>query len=61
MLNSRKVSYEEAAQYAKEKGLTYLETSAKNGENVNETFLMLASKIIELIDNKVIDPYAEVI
>ena len=61
MLNSRKVYYEEADEFAKSKGLLYLEASAKSAEKVNDTFLMLAGKIIEMIDNEALNPWEEVI
>ena len=40
----RTVEYEEAKAYAEEKGLLFLETSAKNADNVNEIFLAIARK-----------------
>ncbi|KAF2858284.1 ras-domain-containing protein [Piedraia hortae CBS 480.64] len=43
----RKVSREEAEQYAKEEGLLFFETSAKSGHNVNEVFTAIAHKIPE--------------
>ena len=36
--DQRQVSYEEAKQYAEEHDLPYIETSAKNGININELF-----------------------
>ena len=36
--NERQVAYEEAKQYADEHDLPYIETSAKNGININELF-----------------------
>ena len=41
----RTVEYEEANAYAEEKGLIFLETSAKNANNVNEIFLAIARKL----------------
>jgi Ras-related protein Rab-5C len=41
----RTVEYEEANAYAEEKGLLFLETSAKNANNVNEIFLAIARKL----------------
>ena len=38
----RTVEYEEANAYAEENGLVFLETSAKNGNNVNEVFSAIA-------------------
>ena len=39
------VEYEEAASYAEENGLLFMETSAKNANNVNEIFLAIARKL----------------
>lgn len=39
------MEYEEANAYAEEKGLLFLETSAKNANNVNEIFLAIARKL----------------
>ena len=36
--NERQITYEEAKQYAEEHDLPYIETSAKNGININELF-----------------------
>jgi Ras-related protein Rab-5C len=41
----RTVEYEEANAYAEEKGLLFLETSAKDANNVNEIFLAIARKL----------------
>ena len=41
----RVVEYEEAAAYAEENGLLFMETSAKNANNVNEIFLAIARKL----------------
>lgn len=41
----RKVETEEAAQYAKEQNLVFLETSAKENVNVRELFLQIANKL----------------
>ena len=38
LLDERKVTYEEAKQYADEHELPYIETSAKEGININELF-----------------------
>lgn len=43
--NSRQVSTEEAAAYAKEAGLLFFETSAKTGQNVTELFTAIAKKL----------------
>lgn len=41
----RAVEYEEANAYAEENGLLFMETSAKNANNVNEIFLAIARKL----------------
>lgn len=41
----RLVEYEEAQGYAEENGLLFMETSAKNANNVNEIFLAIARKL----------------
>ena len=45
LVSRRTVDYEEANAYAEEKGLIFLETSAKNANNVNEIFLAIARKL----------------
>eukprot|EP01028_Stygiella_incarcerata_P011592 TRINITY_DN659_c3_g1_i1.p1 TRINITY_DN659_c3_g1~~TRINITY_DN659_c3_g1_i1.p1 ORF type:complete len:207 (+),score=38.41 TRINITY_DN659_c3_g1_i1:165-785(+) len=52
----REVSFEEAQKFAVENGLTYIETSAKTGENVEEAFLRTAYKINENIEKGVLNP-----
>ena len=41
----RMVEYDEANAYAEENGLLFMETSAKNANNVNEIFLAIARKL----------------
>lgn len=41
----RAVSVEEAMDYAKEKGVIYMDTSAKTGYNVKEIFISIARKL----------------
>eukprot|EP00850_Spirogloea_muscicola_P022294 SM000287S10616 [mRNA] locus=s287:13819:16051:+ [translate_table: standard] len=43
--NARKVTAEEAQEYAEENGLFFMETSAKSAENVNELFYEIARKL----------------
>lgn len=43
------VSYEEAAQFAEENGLVFVEASAKTGQNVEEAFLRTAQLISQNI------------
>lgn len=45
LANRRAVEYEEANGYAEENGLLFMETSAKNANNVNEIFLAIARKL----------------
>jgi len=52
---SRDVTREEAEEFAKEHNLTFLETSAKTGENVEEAFLETAKNIYQKIQEGGID------
>ncbi|KNC85437.1 hypothetical protein SARC_02387 [Sphaeroforma arctica JP610] len=45
----------EAKQFADENGLMYLETSAKSGDNVEESFLETARKIYQNIQDGSLD------
>jgi len=47
----RDVTYEEAAQFAKENGLIFVESSAKTGENVEEAFLKTAKLIFQNVQD----------
>lgn len=49
LAKQRQVTFEEATKFAEENGLIFIETSAKTGENVEETFLRTAKKIYENI------------
>ena len=52
---SRDVTREEAEEFAKEHNLTFLETSAKTGDNVEEAFLQTAQNIYQKIQDGGID------
>jgi len=47
----RDVTYEEAAKFANENGLIFVESSAKTGENVEEAFLRTAKLIFQSVQD----------
>ncbi|GCB62669.1 ras-related protein Rab-39A-like [Scyliorhinus torazame] len=49
----RQISQEEAEQIAADLGLRYIETSAKDGTNIHEAFLILASTIAQAVKTEV--------
>lgn len=51
----RDVPYEEAKAFAEENGLTFLECSAKTGDNVEDAFLETARKIYQNVKDGSID------
>jgi Ras-related protein Rab-14 len=55
----RDVTYEEAAAFAKENGLIFIESSAKTGENVEEAFLKTAKLIFQSVQEGNVDLTAE--
>ena len=52
----REVSKEEGAKFAEENNLMFLECSAKSGENVDQAFVVTATKIHEKILCGILDP-----
>jgi len=51
MEDGRIVNIEEGKKFAEEFGLPYIETSAKNGININETFEDIVEKIDKIFGN----------
>merc|ERR1719181_1957849 len=54
-LERREVSYEEGAQFARQHGLVFRETSAKTSQNVEEAFIQTGRKIHDNIQTGVYD------
>ena len=48
----REVSYEEGKNFAEENNLLYFETSAKDGNNIQEIFLESATLLVDKIENR---------
>ncbi len=48
MIHQRNVSIEDAAKFAKENGLMFLETSALDGNNIEEAFVVLSKRIYDM-------------
>ena len=48
--NKREVSYEEGQNFAEENDLLFYETSAKEGNNIQEIFLESATFLVEKIE-----------
>lgn len=51
----RDVTYEEAKQFADDNNILFMETSAKTGEAIEDTFLQMAKKIYELVQDGSLD------
>ena len=49
--NKREVSYEEGKNFAEENDLLFFETSAKEGNNIQEIFVQSATNILDKINN----------
>mmetsp|Transcript_124548 Transcript_124548/g.195165 ORF Transcript_124548/g.195165 Transcript_124548/m.195165 type:complete len:222 (-) Transcript_124548:154-819(-) len=58
-LERREVSFEEGADFARQHGLVFRETSAKTAMNVEEAFIQTGRKIYENIQNNVYDLSSE--
>ena len=56
--SQRQVKYEEGKKLADENHLLFLETSAKTAENVQESFVISAEKILDQINKTGVDPTA---
>ena len=50
----REVSYEEGKNFAEENNLLFFETSAKDGNNIQEIFLESATLLVDKIENRAI-------
>ena len=54
----RQVKYEEGKKLAEDNNLLFLETSAKTAENVQESFVISAERILDQINKTGVDPTA---
>ena len=53
--NQRQVTYDEGFNFAQSNGLYFLETSAKEGNNIVEAFQTMAEQIFEKTEKDIID------
>ena len=58
VLLSLQVKYEEGKKLAEDNNLLFLETSAKTAENVQESFVISAERILDQINKTGVDPTA---
>lgn len=52
LINHRQVPSETAKQFADEHGMTYVETSSRTGQGINEAFFTIAQKTVHKMVNK---------
>jgi GTPase SAR1 family protein len=50
LISEREVASEDGEKLAEKLGMDYIETSVKLNQNVNESFRMIAQKIIDIIE-----------
>ena len=55
LLHKRAISYEEGKQFADDNNIQFIETSARDGTNIDETFINVAHMILKKIENKQIN------
>lgn len=55
LVEKRKVSYEQGKAFAEKNGMIFIETSAKNRVNIDETFAAVAKNIVKKIDDRQIN------
>ncbi|KAK2964728.1 putative GTP-binding protein yptV4 [Blattamonas nauphoetae] len=53
---ARDVPYAEAAKFAQDNEIPFLETSALNGDHVEDSFMQIAHSILKKVDTRVIPP-----
>ena len=60
IFNRREVSFEEGVKLAEQKGLEFIETSAKSGENIEQAFGIATSNVLKKIEIGEINPLSDV-
>jgi small GTP-binding protein len=58
LVDEREVSTEEAVEYARDRGLAYMETSAKTGENVELALMDTARRVVAMVRSGELDEAA---